>query len=193
MHCRVGNKHDCQVRHCRQHCPCDINTDVDQDWMLSSYAHWMCRHMAYTGCPASILSVGLGANWMTACIQAHCPNSQLVIVELNEHVVIWAESFFDLVQGPQIKVVVSDALRYMQTTSETFNFVLVDCSDSDSVPEGCKSKEFYAAVRSVILKNGTFAQNIANTDQGDANVIQTRNNIVEVLQPLVTMFPPESH
>jgi spermidine synthase len=57
-------------------------------------------------------------------------------------------------------VVIADAARHMRRAGRLYDFVAVDCFDSDTIPDACQSEAFYTAVKGVLAPKATFMQNV---------------------------------
>jgi len=95
-------------------------------------------------------------------------------VDIDERTLQISQQFFgfdgheETQGGGQQRVVIADAATHMRRVGSLYDLVAVDCFESTTIPEACKSEAFYTAVKGVLAPNGTFMQNVldaADTDR----------------------------
>jgi spermidine synthase len=90
-------------------------------------------------------------------------------VEIDPVVVDVSRRYFFLPEDERIDVHVADARRYVQTTDETYDVVVVDAYYADSLPFHLTTEEFYREVKERMAPDGVLAYNVISAIEGDGS------------------------
>ena len=87
------------------------------------------------------------------------------VVELDQRVVDVAQDYFYL--RKDINVTVDDARHYLETTTKTYDVIIIDVFHGDIAPPHMLSLEAFKRVRSLLTKNGVVVVNFFGYLTGD--------------------------
>jgi spermidine synthase len=126
-------------------------------------------HLAFAAKPDAkrVLVLGLGGGALPLRILHDYPGVHVDAVEIDPVVVDCARRYFSLPET--VNVTVGDARRYVATTKERYDIVVVDAYYSDSLPFHLATREFFAQVKGVLAPDGVVAYNIISAVEGDGS------------------------
>ncbi len=110
--------------------------------------------------PRRVLMVGLGGGCVIQWLRRAFPDVQVDVVELDPAVVEAAEKHFDVVPGPQLRVIVADGRRHIETSNETYDLILLDAFGADNIPPALTTREFLRAAAARLRPGGAVAANL---------------------------------
>ncbi|PKQ19695.1 MAG: spermine synthase [Actinobacteria bacterium HGW-Actinobacteria-6] len=133
---------------------------------LIDYPNYL--HLALTVKPDAkrVLVLGLGAGAVTKRMWHDYPEMRIDSVEIDPVVVDVAERYFGLPEDDRLRVTVADARRYVQTTEETYDIIIVDAYYADSLPFHLTTREFLEELKSRLAPDGVIAYNVISPVQG---------------------------
>ncbi len=125
--------------------------------------HEMLAHVPLLAHPAPrrLLIIGGGDGGLLEEALKH-PLAEAVMVEIDREVVEVTRRFLPQIPGgafddPRARLVIADGIRYVSTSAETFDVVLVDSTDPKGPAVGLFSEAFYADVRRLLRPGGLVA------------------------------------
>jgi len=125
--------------------------------------HEMLAHvpMLAHGRVSRVLIVGGGDGGMLREVIKHRGIQTVVQVELDRKVVDLCRKYFpEHSQGafddPRLQLVFDDGLKYVQTTAEQFDVIIVDSTDAIGPGEVLFSQDFYSACKRCLLPGGVL-------------------------------------
>jgi spermidine synthase len=126
-------------------------------------------HLALAICPEATrtLVIGLGGGTVVKRMWRDYPEMRIDAVELDPDVVEVARRFFALPDDPRIRVSVGDGRRFVETSPDTYDVVIVDAFDDDLVPLPLTTEEFHRAARDRMTPGGVIVYNVIGTLAGD--------------------------
>jgi spermidine synthase len=126
-------------------------------------------HLAFAVKPDAkrVLVLGLGGGALPLRILHDYPGVRVDAVEIDPVVVDCARRYFSL--PATVSVTVGDARRYVATTKNRYDIVVVDAYYSDSLPFHLATREFFSQVKSVLTTEGVVAYNIISAVEGDGS------------------------
>lgn len=107
----------------------------------------------------NVLLLGLGAGNVTTILRELDPRIHVVAVEIDPEVVRLAETHFELKTGPQLEVVLADAIAYVRDCQKRFDMVVVDIFVDDEVPEAACEPDFLSKMASLLNSKGLLVFN----------------------------------
>ncbi|MHB1477771.1 MAG: spermidine synthase, partial [Coriobacteriia bacterium] len=111
-------------------------------------------------------------------------------VEIDPVVVDVARKYFWLPEDERSRVFVEDARRYVQTTDETYDIVIVDAYYSDSLPFHLTTQEFLRELKAVMAPDGVVAYNVISAPEGDASqLFRSMYRTAETVWGEIRVFP----
>ncbi|CAE8642828.1 unnamed protein product [Polarella glacialis] len=123
--------------------------------------------------------VGFGIGPLPTCIHDLCPETDLVVVDVDPGAAQLAERFFGW--RNQSRLVVRDAAAFFKAAQpEVFDLVIVDCFDRIVIPTACNNPSFFADVKRSMKQSQTlFAM---NTLEGQWTQQNMTENGVDILR-----------
>jgi len=131
------------------------------------YPDYMHLALALHPEPERVLVLGLGGGAITGRFWHDYPDVAVDSVEIDPVVVDVARKYFWLPEDERSRVFVEDARRYVQTTSETYDIVIVDAYYSDALPFHLTTDEFLREVKAVMAPDGVLAYNVISAPEGE--------------------------
>ncbi len=117
--------------------------------------------------PDNVLLVGLGAGSIAKFLYHHYPLTRLTVVEIEPRVVEVARKSFHLPHDPdRLDIVIGDGAEYMQTTSETYDLIMVDGFNEYGHAGDLNALPFYQACRSRLDDQGMLVVNLIGVSDG---------------------------
>lgn len=132
-------------------------------------------------CPGKTLLLGLGGGGV-----AHaCPDVSMHAVECNPCVIDLAQRYFYLERLPNLSITCDDAAHFLQEESKTWQHILVDVYQEDTLPSSCRTLEFIEDCKHCLKEDGVLAFNLTSfTKQMDIF-----GHIQAVFQDQTILFP----
>lgn len=149
-------------------------------------------HLALTLKPDAerVLVLGLGGGAITKRFWRDYPGVSVDSVEIDPVVVDVARKYFWLPEDERSRVFVEDARRYVQTTGETYDIVIVDAYYSDALPFHLTTEEFLREVKAVMSPDGVIAYNVISAPEGDASkLFRSMYRTAEGVWSQIRVFP----
>ena len=112
--------------------------------------------------PADCCLLGLGGAGVAHALAPFLGGSTLTAVEINPEIIDIAERYFMTNRLKNMTVIHQDAYLFVQQTQVQYQHVIVDLFNADSFPDHCKTIDFFAYCRSMLLPGGIFAINLTN-------------------------------
>jgi spermidine synthase len=131
------------------------------------YTDAMHVGLAYRPQAKRILFIGLGGGSIPKRIWRDFPDMQLDVVEIDGQVVNVARRFFAFPDDARVTVDVEDGRRFLQTTDEKYDLIMVDAFYSDSVPAHLTTREFVALARDRLTPGGAVVTNVIGALTGE--------------------------
>jgi spermidine synthase len=133
------------------------------------YPDYMHLAMAIKPDAKRVLVLGLGGGAITKRFWRDYPDVSVDSVEIDPVVVDVARKYFWLEEDERSQVFVEDARRYVQSSDETYDVVIVDAYYSDSLPFHLTTQEFLAEVKSRLAPDGVLAYNVISAPEGSGS------------------------
>jgi spermidine synthase len=131
------------------------------------YPDYMQLPMAIKTDPKRVLVIGLGGGAVTKRYWHDYPDVHVDSVEIDPVVVDVAKRYFDLPEDPRLTVFTTDGRRFVQTTSERYDIVVIDAYYADSLPFHLTTQEFFREVKAKMNPGGVVVYNLISALEGD--------------------------
>ena len=135
--------------------------------LMSPYARGMFASYLYQPQPRRVLIVGLGGGAMVRFLMHHQPQVQIDAVEIDPAVVRIAGEYFGVKSGGNVRVYTADAVAFIETTAERYDFILMDAflrpsgdTDTTGVPSRLKTEMFLGQLKRALAPGGVVAFNV---------------------------------
>lgn len=133
------------------------------------YPDYMHLALALKPDAKRVLVLGLGGGAITKRFWHDYPGVTVDSVEIDPVVVDVARTYFWLPEDDRSRVFIEDARRYVQSTDETYDIVIVDAYYSDSLPFHLTTEEFLGEVKGVMAPDGVLAYNVISSAEGNGS------------------------
>jgi spermidine synthase len=100
----------------------------------------------------SALVLGFGAGGVSTLLHKYQPDIRQVGVELSSEVLGFYHRYFDPVPG--VELVCADALQFVKTCEQGFDFIVIDLYEDLHVPEVFQTREFVSSLTRLLNENG---------------------------------------
>ena len=114
-----------------------------------------------------VLVLGLGGGAVSKRYWHDYPGMRVDSVEIDPVVVDVSRTYFGLPEDERLRVFVADARRYVQTTKETYDIVIIDCYYNEALPFHLTTEEFLKEVKTRLAPDGVVAYNVIGAVEGD--------------------------
>jgi spermidine synthase len=130
------------------------------DALALEYTRTMMGVLMFDPAPARVLMIGLGGGSLAKFCHRHLPRSELVVVEINPHVIALRERFKVPPDGPRFRIVEDDGARFVATTPLRFDVLMVDAFDAERMPEALGARRFYDDCADALRPGGLLVANL---------------------------------
>ncbi len=129
-----------------------------------------------------VLLLGLGAGNVPRILWEYDPQIKVVAVEIDPEVLRLAAAHFGMQPGPQLEIVLADALLYVGECKRTFDMVVVDLFVDAEVPEAACNQLYLLQLTALLKANGLLVFNrLAHTAQLRQQTVDFGRKMVEAL------------
>ncbi|MEO7403485.1 MAG: fused MFS/spermidine synthase [Burkholderiales bacterium] len=132
----------------------------DPDHLELPYARLMPIALALVTQPKRALVIGLGGGTLPTFLRRHVPQLQIDAVELDPGVVAIARSHFGFRDDAMLQVHVADGRRFIETTTNRYDIIMLDAFGADEAPYPLTTIEFHEAVRRALTPGGVVLSNM---------------------------------
>jgi spermidine synthase len=124
------------------------------------YTRTMMGFLMFRPEPSRIAMLGLGGGSMAKFCHRHLPGSQLLVVEINPHVIALREAFQVPPDDSRFRVLAGDAAQFVAETDARFDVLLVDAFDAQGTPPALCTQRFYDDCLDVLEPGGLLVMNM---------------------------------
>lgn len=137
-------------------------------------------------CPERVLVIGGGDGGAVKEIIKHRKVKRVMMVEIDERVVKACKKYLPELSGamddPRVEVRFEDGARYVGSTAEKFDVVIVDSTDPGGPSIGLFTRDFYSAVKKTLNPGGIV---VAQSDQ----VMFRHETLSRMMSTAKSVFP----
>lgn len=121
----------------------------------------------------SILVLGVaGGSIIKTLVNEINFNGEITGVEIDSEIIFLANKFFKLNEIPNVTIIIDDAKKYVQETDKTFDLIIIDIFQDNSMPEFLFESEFVENIISLLNPIGFLLFNTMINSNAD----KERNN-----------------
>jgi spermidine synthase len=131
------------------------------------YPDYLQLAMAVKPDAKRVLVIGLGGGAVTKRFWHDYPDVRVDSVEIDPVVVDVARKYFGLPEDPRLRVFTQDGRRFVQTSKDTYDIVVIDAYYADALPFHLTTQEFYREVKARLAPDGVVAMNVISSLEGD--------------------------
>lgn len=136
----------------------------DPDHLELAYVRALPAALAWVPRPRRILVVGLGGGSIPRFLHHRLPDVVIDAVELDPGVVKVARELFDVREDDRLRLHVADGRAWIEATPQRYDLVVLDAYGASAPPPALITREFLAAVRSVLTDEGLVVGNLWHRD-----------------------------
>jgi spermidine synthase len=133
------------------------------------YPDYLQLAMAVKPDAKRVLVIGLGGGAVTKRLWHDYPDVRVDSVEIDPVVVDVARTYFGLPEDPRLRVFTQDGRRFVQTSKDTYDIVVIDAYYADALPFHLTTQEFYREVKARLAPDGVVAMNVISSLEGDGS------------------------
>lgn len=130
------------------------------DRLILTYTQAMMAFLLFNPAPAHILLIGLGGGSLAKYCYQKLPDTCITVVELDKDVIALRDVFHVQKDDHRFQVIQSDALDFIETTSEKFDFILHDGFVADGLAPALSTESFYQSCHQVLCEGGALISNL---------------------------------
>jgi len=134
-----------------------------------AYPNYMDLALAAKPDAKRVLVLGLGGGAITKRWWRDYPGMTIDSVEIDPAVIDVSRRFFGLPEDPKLRVFNADARRFVQSSVDTYDIVIVDCYFAEALPSHLSTQEFLGEVKSRMAPDGVLAYNIIGSVSGEGS------------------------
>lgn len=131
------------------------------------YPDYMQLTMALKPDAKRALVLGLGGGLISKRFWHDYPEMKVDSVEIDPVVVDVARRYFAFPEDSRLRVFTTDARRYVQTTTDTYDIVVMDAYYAEALPFHLTTQEFFRETKSRMATDGVIAYNVISALEGD--------------------------
>ena len=135
------------------------------DSLELAYTRKMMSFALFNPKPRRILMLGLGGGSLAKFCHRHFPDSEITVIEINEHVLAFSEEFCVPREDERFRIVLGDAAEFVATTDQTFDVILVDAFDREGFASSICNTEFYDHLKHQLDDGGLIVCNLAGDNK----------------------------
>jgi spermidine synthase len=132
----------------------------DPEHLDLEYTRVLPLALAFIPAPERILTVGLGGGTVPRFFRHYFPECAIEVVDIDPMVVDVARRYCGFVEDDRMRVHIEDARDFIEGSASRYDLVILDTSDSESIPRHLRTVEFLQAVRRILTKHGVVAANV---------------------------------
>ena len=159
----------------------------DAPWQLAlDYTRTMMGFLLFQPAPSRIGMIGLGGGSLAKFCYRHLPDSRILVLEINPHVIALRDDFAVPPDDARFRVLAADGAQFLATQAPQFDVLLVDGFDAQGQPAALCTPAFYADCLAALAPGGMLVVNL-HFDHPDYPLQTERlrlafgGNVIEVL------------
>ncbi len=117
--------------------------------------------------PRSVLLLGLGGGALAHFLLHHFPPMRIHAVDSSADVIEAARRYFELPEGPALRVEHADARETLERTRSAHDLMLVDLFDASGLPPWVRGQAFLRSARDAMRPGAVLAVNFWVDDAGE--------------------------
>lgn len=134
--------------------------------LVFNYSRALMYFLLFRSDIKDLLMIGLGGASVTKYIHGYCPDVNQTVVEINQQVIDVARSHFFMPDNDEkLNVLKGDGLHYMENNPLSHDCLMIDGFDSDGIPDGFCTPDFFDMCYEVLKDNGVFLINLWGSDK----------------------------
>lgn len=145
--------------------------------LLLSYTRAMMGFLLFNPAPRHIIMIGLGGGSLAKYCFRNLPEARITVLELDRDIIALRNEFMIPIDDARFRVIHTDALAYLATTSEKADIILHDGFDADGLAPALSTDAFYRLCFAALEPDGILVSNLWG-DAGDLARVMRRLHAV---------------
>jgi len=114
--------------------------------------------------PKNILIIGFGCGDCAFSLQQHFPQTKITGIEIDEHIIDMAKSYFNLASVKNLNIVITDGTQYVAKKAklkkpQKYDLVIIDVYLGKKMPKPFKTKKFFNNLTKLLNQDGIIIFN----------------------------------
>lgn len=135
------------------------------DSLELAYTRKMMSFALFNPKPKRILMLGLGGGSLVKFCHRHFPDTDITVIEINEHVLAFRDEFCVPNDDGRFRIILGDAADFVATSDQTFDVILVDAFDRNGFANSICNTEFYDHLKHQLEDGGLIVCNLAGDNK----------------------------
>jgi len=153
--------------------------------LVLSYTRAMMGFLLFVPEPTRVAMIGLGGGSLAKFVRYHLPDTRIVVVENNPHVIAAARSHFEVPPDDgHFSVVLGQGEQWIAGDDARCDVLMVDGYDGRRQAGELATEDFYAHARGALTPEGALVVNLWSSDRGFDVYMQ---RIERVFESVVTI------
>jgi spermidine synthase len=141
-----------------------LNDPAETSFRYPNYLHLV---MAAKPDAKRVLVVGLGGGTLIKRMLRDYPDVKIDVVEIDPEVVSVARRMFELPTDPRLRVITEDGRRFIKSSKDTYDIIVMDAYYADALPFHLTTEEFFRQVKARLAPGGVLAYNVISSVDGE--------------------------
>lgn len=124
------------------------------------YLRKMALALVFNPQPQRVLCLGMGGGCLPKFFWTYYPDCQIDAVDFSPLVIEVSYRFFQLPRDPRLRVYPEEALQFLMSTSETYDFIFADLFVSDGISPVIAHPSFFEACKLRLQDHGLLVWNM---------------------------------
>jgi len=133
---------------------------LQPDELQLEYTRIMMGFLLHNPQPISIAMIGLGGGSLAKFCYRYLPQTDIVVVEINPHVLALRDAFAIPPDNHRFVVQLADGAEFVQQVDQKFDVLLADGFDINGLPESLCSQPYYDHCYQLLNANGILVANL---------------------------------
>jgi spermidine synthase len=133
------------------------------DALTLAYTRKMMSFVLFQPRPEHVVIVGLGGGSLTKFCYRQLPDSRVTTVEIDQAVIDLATLFHVPNSDARMRIVHADAARYLATSRQSADVILVDGCDKHGVAPTLSGEGFFGTLRRRLKPGGVLVMNLVGS------------------------------
>jgi len=169
-----------------------LSDPFESPFLYAAYAH---LGLLFQPGAVRVLVVGLGGGSVPKRFWRDYPAMTVEVAELDPMVREVAAQFFEVREGPRLRITVQDGRQFLARSRQRYDMVILDAYFAESIPFHLTTVEFHRLLRSRLAPDGVVVSNIIGALTGPRSALframyRTQAQVFPGLYPFPVAFHP---
>lgn len=170
-----------------------LRDPFESPFLYAAYAH---LGLLFRPQAKRVLVVGLGGGSIPKRFWRDYPEMTVEVAELDPMVVEVAKRFFEVREGPRLRIVAQDGRQLLLRSVRRYDIIILDAYFAESIPFHMTTVEFYRLVKARLEPGGVVVSNLLGALEGPRSALlramyKTHAQVFPGLYPFAVAFRPD--